>query len=164
MMSDETDSRRPTFPFRIGRRLGGLIGSAAPSSTSGSPQLGSGHEISASRRGIYRAARRGRCAVLFFIAYFIFEVPSNLLMRRFGARIWIARIMITWGIVTVVTGFVTNYPALIVLRFLLVWPSRLLPGMIFYLNQWFRAMTARSRWAGSSSPATSSSWVGCAAG
>ena len=100
----------------------------------GFAQLGMGTEL-----GIKTAAY-GFAAAIFFIAYFIFEVPSNLLMRRFGARIWIARIMITWGLITVATGFVTSYPALIGLRFLLgVAEAGFFPGMIFYLTQWFRA-------------------------
>ncbi|MCM2532479.1 MFS transporter [Neobacillus pocheonensis] len=55
---------------------------------------------------------------LFFIGYFIFEVPSNVMMQRFGARVWIARILITWGIVSVLTGFAQNTTQLYILRFL----------------------------------------------
>ena len=132
------DEQRATV-VQIGRRLlplifVGYVLAYLDRVNIGFAQLGMGTEL-----GIKTAAY-GFAAAIFFIAYFIFEVPSNLLMRRFGARIWIARIMITWGIVTVVTGFVTNYPALIVLRFLLgVAEAGFFPGMIFYLTQWFRA-------------------------
>jgi ACS family tartrate transporter-like MFS transporter len=132
------DEQRATV-VQIGRRLLpliflGYVLAYLDRVNIGFAQLGMGTEL-----GI-RTAAYGFAAAIFFIAYFIFEVPSNLLMRRFGARIWIARIMITWGLVTVATGFVTNYPALVALRFLLgVAEAGFFPGMIFYLTQWFRA-------------------------
>ena len=87
-----------------------------------------------------KAAAYGFAAAIFFIGYFFFEVPSNLMLRRFGARIWITRIMITWGIVAMATGFVTNVEMLYVMRFLLgVAEAGFFPGMILYLTQWFRA-------------------------
>ena len=55
----------------------------------------------------------------FFLGYFIAEVPSNILLHRFGARIWIARIMITWGIIAALMGFIQTGTQFIVLRFLL---------------------------------------------
>ncbi len=96
-------------------------------------QLGMGAELGVT------AAAYGFVAAIFFVAYFIFEVPSNLLMRRFGARIWIARIMVTWGLVTIATGFANDVPTLLVLRFLLgVAEAGFFPGMVLYLTQWFR--------------------------
>lgn len=75
----------------------------------------------------------------FFIAYFLFEVPSNLLMQRYGARIWLARIMITWGLVVVITGFAQSVWQLYILRFLLgAAEAGFFPGVMYYLTYWFR--------------------------
>ncbi|NUP39774.1 MAG: MFS transporter [Streptomyces sp.] len=87
-----------------------------------------------------KAAAYGFAASIFFIAYFFFEVPSNLLLRRFGARAWLARAMATWGIITVITGFTTNVQMLYVMRFLLgVAEAGFFPGIIVYLTMWFRS-------------------------
>ena len=61
----------------------------------------------------------GLIAGIFFIGYVIFEVPSNLLLHRIGARIWIARILLSWGIVAMLTGFVQSVAQFYVVRFLL---------------------------------------------
>src|SRR5438309_10642709 len=61
----------------------------------------------------------GFLAGIFFFGYFIFEIPSNLLLHKLGARIWIARILITWGIVAMLTGFARSATHLYILRFLL---------------------------------------------
>jgi MFS transporter, ACS family, tartrate transporter len=77
---------------------------------------------------------------VFFIGYFFFEVPSNILMQRFGARLWIARIMISWGLIVVLTGFAQSKGHLYILRFLLgVAEAGFFPGIIFYLTYWFRS-------------------------
>lgn len=77
---------------------------------------------------------------IFFIGYFMFEVPSNVMLERYGARIWIARILLTWGVVSVACGFVQNANQLYVLRFLLgVAEAGFFPGIIVYLTHWFRA-------------------------
>lgn len=82
----------------------------------------------------------GLGAGIFFIGYFLFEVPSNLLLHRFGARIWIARIMITWGIISAATMFVKTISAFYALRFLLgLAEAGFFPGVIFYLAQWYPA-------------------------
>jgi len=60
----------------------------------------------------------GFLAGIFFFGYFIFEVPSNLLLHKIGARIWIARILLTWGLVAILTGFAKTAFHLYVLRFL----------------------------------------------
>ncbi len=87
----------------------------------------------------------GAAAGAFFITYVACEVPSNLLLARFGARIWIARIMITWGILSALTAFVWNRNSLIVLRMLLgAAEAGFYPGILFYLTQWF-PRTYRSR-------------------
>ena len=81
----------------------------------------------------------GLGAGLFFIGYFLFEVPSNALLAKFGARVWIARILLTWGVLAVLMGFVQNDWQLIVIRFLLgVAEAGFFPGIIIYLSQWFR--------------------------
>lgn len=80
----------------------------------------------------------GLGAGIFFLGYFIAEVPSNVLLHRFGARIWIARIMITWGIIAALMGFIHSGTQFIVLRFLLgIAEAGFFPGVIFYLTLWF---------------------------
>src|SRR5262249_50125050 len=75
---------------------------------------------------------------IFFIGYFIFEIPSNLLLHRIGARVWIARILLSWGIVATLTGLVQTVNQLYVLRFLLgVAEAGYFPGMVLYLTYWF---------------------------
>ena len=77
-------------------------------------------------------------AGIFFIGYALCEVPSNLLLVRFGARIWIARIMITWGLISASMMFVQGPTSFYVMRFLLgVAEAGFLPGIIYYLSQWF---------------------------
>ena len=75
---------------------------------------------------------------IFFISYFIFEVPSNLMLARVGARRWIARIMITWGLLSACTAFVWDANSFLVLRFLLgAAEAGFYPGILYYLTQWF---------------------------
>ncbi len=75
---------------------------------------------------------------IFFIGYFLFEIPSNLLLHKIGARIWIARILISWGIVAMLTGFVQNVSQLYVARFLLgLTEAGYFPGIVLYLTYWF---------------------------
>ncbi|MBT2565134.1 MFS transporter [Arthrobacter sp. ISL-85] len=81
----------------------------------------------------------GLAAGLFFIGYFLFEVPSNVGLAKFGARRWIARILVTWGILAVVMAFVQNDIQLYIVRFLLgVAEAGFFPGVIIYLSFWFR--------------------------
>ena len=81
----------------------------------------------------------GLLSGIFFFGYFLFEVPSNLLLHKIGARIWIARILITWGIVAMLTGFVHNVHQLYVMRFLLgLAEAGYYPGVVLYLTYWFR--------------------------
>jgi len=76
---------------------------------------------------------------MFFFGYILFEVPSNLLLHRIGARVWIARILITWGIVALLTGFVRNVHELYIARFLLgLAEAGYYPGVVLYLTYWFR--------------------------
>jgi MFS transporter, ACS family, tartrate transporter len=75
---------------------------------------------------------------LFFIGYFLFEVPSNLILHRVGARIWIARVMISWGIVSAASAFAAGPSSFYLLRFLLgVAEAGFFPGIILYLSLWF---------------------------
>ncbi|WP_414448816.1 MFS transporter [Burkholderia sp. 22PA0099] len=75
---------------------------------------------------------------LFFIGYFLFEVPSNLILSKVGARIWIARVMISWGIVSAAAALVTGPASFYSVRFLLgVAEAGFFPGIIYYLAQWF---------------------------
>jgi ACS family tartrate transporter-like MFS transporter len=80
----------------------------------------------------------GLGAGIFFIGYFLFEVPSNLIMERVGARIWMARILVTWGIISSAMMFLNGVTMFYVLRFLLgVAEAGFFPGMILYLTYWF---------------------------
>ncbi|HWA84948.1 MAG TPA: MFS transporter [Opitutus sp.] len=82
----------------------------------------------------------GLGAGIFFIGYFLFEVPSNLLLRRVGARRWIARIMITWGLVSGLCAFIRTPAMFYTLRFLLgVAEAGFYPGIILYLTYWYPA-------------------------
>ena len=85
-------------------------------------------------------------AGIFFVGYFLFEVPSNLLLERFGARLWIARIMVVWGLVASAMMFVTDRWSFYALRFLLgAAEAGFFPGVIFYLTHWFpRAYRSRT--------------------
>ena len=82
----------------------------------------------------------GLGASMFFVGYVFFEIPSNLIMERVGARVWIARIMISWGAVSVCMMFVETRFSFYLLRFLLgVAEAGFFPGMIFYLTYWIPA-------------------------
>ncbi|HEU4722932.1 MAG TPA: MFS transporter [Gemmatimonadaceae bacterium] len=84
------------------------------------------------------ATAYGLGAGIFFIGYFLFEVPSNLILERVGARRWIARIMISWGLVSASTAFITGPTSFYLVRFLLgVAEAGFFPGMILYLTYWF---------------------------
>ncbi|HTK98641.1 MAG TPA: MFS transporter, partial [Pseudomonadales bacterium] len=82
----------------------------------------------------------GLGAGIFFIGYFLFEVPSNLILARVGARVWIARIMITWGLISSAMALVHSPASFYVLRFLLgAAEAGFFPGIIYYLGSWFPA-------------------------
>jgi MFS transporter, ACS family, tartrate transporter len=75
----------------------------------------------------------------FFFGYFLFEIPSNLMLHKIGARVWIARILISWGIVAMLTGFARSVSQLYAARFLLgLAEAGYFPGIILYLTYWFR--------------------------
>jgi ACS family tartrate transporter-like MFS transporter len=77
-------------------------------------------------------------AGIFFVGYFLFEVPSNLLLERFGARLWIARIMVLWGFVASTMMFVSGKWSFCTLRFVLgAAEAGFFPGVIFYLTHWY---------------------------
>ncbi len=81
----------------------------------------------------------GFAAGIFFWGYFLFEIPSNLILHRIGARVWIARILITWGAIATLTGFVHSVHQLYVARFALgIAESGYFPGIVLYLGYWFR--------------------------
>src|SRR2546426_4592487 len=82
----------------------------------------------------------GLGAGIFFIGYFLFEVPSNLIMHRVGARVWMARIMISWGVISAAMMLVRGATSFYALRFLLgAAEAGFFPGMILYLTYWFPA-------------------------
>lgn len=85
------------------------------------------------------SAQYGLLVGIFFWGYFIFEIPSNLLLHKIGARIWIARILITWGMVAMLGGAVHSVRQLYGVRFLLgVAEAGFFPGIVLYLTYWFR--------------------------
>src|SRR6185503_5338372 len=85
-------------------------------------------------------AAYGLGAGMFFIGYFLFEVPSNLILQRVGARIWIARIMIVWGLVSAAFMFLKGTTMFYTMRFLLgAAEAGFFPGVILYLTYWFPA-------------------------
>jgi len=85
-------------------------------------------------------------AGIFFIGYFLFEVPSNILLKRFGARTWIARIMISWGIISSAMMLVRNEWTFYGVRFLLgLAEAGFFPGIIFYLTLWYPSRLRSTR-------------------
>jgi MFS family permease len=81
----------------------------------------------------------GFAAGIFFWGYLLFEIPSNLILHKIGARVWIARILMTWGMVASLTGFVQSAHELYVARFALgLAESGYFPGIVLYLGYWFR--------------------------
>ncbi len=82
----------------------------------------------------------GAGAGIFFIGYILFEIPSNLALQKFGARIWIARILISWGLVATAMALVSGEKSFYAMRFLLgVAEAGFFPGIILYLTYWFPA-------------------------
>jgi ACS family tartrate transporter-like MFS transporter len=77
-------------------------------------------------------------AGIFFLSYFAFEIPSNLILERVGARIWIARIMITWGLISGATALVQGQASFLMVRFLLgAAEAGFVPGLVLYITWWF---------------------------
>lgn len=84
------------------------------------------------------AAAFGLASGIFFVGYLLLEIPSNLALYRFGARRWLARIMVSWGVVASAMAFVPNAESLYVLRLLLgMAEAGFAPGVLFYLSYWF---------------------------
>jgi ACS family tartrate transporter-like MFS transporter len=81
-------------------------------------------------------------AGIFFWGYFLFEVPSNLMLQKVGARLWMCRICVTWGLLSMVTAFVTDPVSFSIVRFLLgAAEAGLYPGMLLYMTYWFPSST-----------------------
>ena len=86
------------------------------------------------------AVAYGTGAGLFFLGYVLFEIPSNLILQRIGPRIWIARIMVSWGLISMAMALTQGETSFYVLRFLLgVAEAGFFPGIILYLTGWFPA-------------------------
>jgi ACS family tartrate transporter-like MFS transporter len=84
----------------------------------------------------------GFASGIFFWGYFFFEVPSNLMLQKFGARLWMCRICVTWGVLSMLTAFVKEPVSFCILRFLLgAAEAGLFPGMVLYMTYWFPAAT-----------------------
>jgi MFS transporter, ACS family, tartrate transporter len=85
------------------------------------------------------SAQFGFLTGIFFCGYFLFEIPSNLILHRMGARLWIARILVSWGAIAMLGGLVHSASQLYVVRFLLgVAEAGFFPGIVLYLTYWFR--------------------------
>ena len=90
----------------------------------------------------FTASVYGFGAGIFFIGYCLFEIPSNLIMSRVGARIWLSRIMVTWGIIATATAWITGETSFYVMRFLLgVAEAGFLPAIMYYCRAWFPAQS-----------------------
>lgn len=88
----------------------------------------------------FTASMLGFGAGIFFWGYFLFEVPSNIVLHKVGARLWIARVMVTWGIISGAMAFVSGPTSFYVMRFLLgAAEAGFFPGIILYLSYWFPA-------------------------
>jgi MFS transporter, ACS family, tartrate transporter len=86
----------------------------------------------------FSAAVYGFGSGIFFLGYFLFEVPSNVMLAKVGARVWIARILITWGVISAATAFITGVRSFYAVRFLLgLAEAGFFPGIILYLTWWF---------------------------
>ncbi|PMP65819.1 MFS transporter, partial [Desulfurella multipotens] len=84
------------------------------------------------------AEQFGFAAGIFFIGYLIFQVPSNLMLHKIGARVWISLILVIWGFVATLTGFVNSPVHLYIARFLLgLAEAGFFPGVILFLTYWF---------------------------
>ena len=80
----------------------------------------------------------GFATTLFYLGYVVFELPSNLIMQKVGARLWIARIMITWGLISAVTAFVSSVTEFYIVRTLLgIAEAGFFPGMMLLFALWF---------------------------
>ena len=85
------------------------------------------------------ATQFGLLTGIFFCGYFLFEIPSNLLLHRMGARRWIARILVSWGVVAMLSGLAHGISQLYAVRFLLgLAEAGFFPGIVLYLTYWFR--------------------------
>jgi sugar phosphate permease len=92
------------------------------------------------------AAAYGLGAGLFFVGYALFEVPSNMLLQRYGARVWLTRIMFTWGAAAMAMAFVKGETSFYVLRFILgAAEAGFFPGIIYYFTQWLPASSERGK-------------------
>ena len=88
----------------------------------------------------FTASMLGFGAGIFFWGYFLFEVPSNIILHKVGARMWIARVMVTWGIISACMAFVKGPTSFYIVRFLLgAAEAGFFPGIILYLSYWFPA-------------------------
>ncbi|VVE17032.1 Putative tartrate transporter [Pandoraea eparura] len=88
----------------------------------------------------FSASALGFGAGIFFWGYFMFEVPSNIVLHKVGARLWIARVMVTWGIISAAMAFVQGTTSFYIVRFLLgAAEAGFFPGIILYLSYWFPA-------------------------
>lgn len=88
----------------------------------------------------FSSAVFGFGAGIFFVGYFLFEVPSNIILEKVGARLWIARVMVTWGLISGGFAFIESEPSFYVMRFLLgAAEAGFFPGIILYLSYWFPA-------------------------
>ncbi|EFR00233.1 hypothetical protein MGYG_03236 [Nannizzia gypsea CBS 118893] len=95
---------------------------------------------------LYIGSRYSIALLVFFIPYFIFELPSNLLLRKVGSAAWLAGIAFAWGTIMLGSGFIHNYQSLVVLRFLLgVFEAGLFPGCVYLISCWYVRYEVQTR-------------------
>ncbi len=136
-------SRRPRSRSRpIARWAGGSCRSSpcATSSRTSTASTSASRSCRCSTDLKFSDTVYGLGAGIFFIGYFLFEVPSNVILHRVGARVWIARIMISWGVLSALMMFVSSPTMFYLVRFLLgVAEAGFFPGIILYLTYWYPA-------------------------
>lgn len=134
-----TTARVPSPIARVTRRLAGFAFLCYV--VAYIDRVNIGFAASALRRDLHLSGSAyGLGAGLFFIGYCVFEIPSNLVLERVGARVWIARIMIVWGLVSIATLFVTGEATFYAARVLLgIAEAGFFPGMVLYLTYWIPA-------------------------
>jgi MFS family permease len=94
--------------------------------------------LTMNRELAFTSQQFGFAAGVFFWGYFLFEIPSNLILHKIGARVWIARVLITWGAVATLTGFVQSANQLCIARFALgLAEAGYFPGIVLYLGYWY---------------------------
>jgi MFS transporter, ACS family, tartrate transporter len=136
-MSEQVDPREARIMKKVTRRLIPLMFALCVANYLDRVNVGFA-SLEMNRDLGLSASAYGLGAGIFFLGYFLFEVPSNLILQRIGARYWITRIAVTWGLVSAATALVSDARSFYALRFLLgLTEAGFLPGIILYMTYWF---------------------------